>query len=184
MKNLQPKVQLMDEETMHRTLMRLSYEIIEKKIDLDKLVLIGIETRGVPLAKEIHENITNISHTTPLLATLNIKYYRDDLETVSEHPQVEKPTFDFDINDKEVVLVDDVLYTGRTVRAAIDAIFDIGRPARVSLAILIDRGHRELPIRPDFIGKNVPTSNDEVIKVNIAPIDDKTNVEICEEIKE
>ncbi len=180
MKNLRPKVQIMDEDTIHRTLMRLSYEIIEKKIDLDRLVLVGIETRGVLIANEIHANIKKIANKETILTSLNIKYYRDDLEKVATHPQVKTPQFDFDINDKEVVLVDDVLYTGRTVRAAIDAIFDVGRPSRVSLAILVDRGHRELPIRPDFIGKNVPTSLDEIIKVNLMPIDDKTNVEICE----
>lgn len=180
MKKLNVKVELMDEDALHRALMRLSYEIIEKKPNMNKLVLVGIETRGVPLANEIQANILKISNVSVPLERLNIQYYRDDLEKISDIPQVEKPHFASDINDAEVVLVDDVLYTGRTARAAIDALFDIGRPAKVSLAILVDRGHRELPIRPDFIGKNVPTSNEEVISVNLKDIDGKTNVEICE----
>lgn len=180
MKRLKVKVQLMDEDALHRALMRLSYEIIEKKPNMDKLVLVGIETRGVPLAKEIQANILKISNVSVPLERLNIQYYRDDLEKISDIPQVEKAHFTCDINDAEIILVDDVLYTGRTARAAIDALFDIGRPAKVSLAILVDRGHRELPIRPDFIGKNVPTSSEEVISVNLKDIDGKTNVEICE----
>lgn len=180
MKDFKVKVQLMDEDQMHRALMRLSYEIVEKKYDLDKLAIVGIETRGVPLAKEIHSNIKRITGSSVYFGSINIRYYRDDLEKIADIPQVEKPTFDFSVDGKEVVLVDDVLYTGRTARAAIEALFDVGRPAKVGLAILVDRGHRELPIRPDFVGKNVPTSNSEIIAVNLEPIDEKTNVEILE----
>lgn len=180
--NLKTKVQIMDKEAIQRALMRLSYEIIEKKIDPANLVIVGIKTRGIPLAEILQKNIIKNTGVEPLLGSVDIQFYRDDLNKISDIPQVQKVSLPFDINNKEIVLVDDVLFTGRTVRAAIDALFDNGRPARVSLAILVDRGHRELPIRPDFVGKNVPTSLDEVIRVRIEPIDEKTNVEICERI--
>ncbi|MBR3228039.1 MAG: bifunctional pyr operon transcriptional regulator/uracil phosphoribosyltransferase PyrR [Erysipelotrichaceae bacterium] len=182
-RELRFKVQLLDEDKLRRTMMRLSYEIIEKNADLSKIVLIGIKTRGVPLAEMIRENILKNTGIGIDLGTLDIKYYRDDLEKIDANPLLKKETFSFDINDKEIILVDDVLFTGRTVRAAIDAIFDQGRPAKVSLLVLIDRGHRELPFRPDYVGKNIPTSLNEVISVNISPYDDKTNVELLEIIQ-
>ena len=174
------KVQLMDEQTMQRALMRISYEIIEKNADLHNLVLAGICTRGVPLAELIQKNIARHTQVMIPLISLDIQYYRDDLEKIAEIPQVKHNEPETDIDDKSVILVDDVLFTGRTVRAAIDALFDMGRPSRVQLAILVDRGHRELPFRADYVGKNVPTSLNEVVQVNIGPVDGKTNVELLE----
>ena len=178
--NLKFKVQLLDEETMIRTMTRLSYEVIEKNSDLSKLVLIGIKTRGVPLAEMVRDNISRHTGVEIPLGTLNINFYRDDLQKVAFDPQLKKEELGFDINGKEIVLVDDVLFTGRTVRAAIDALFDQGRPDKVSLLVLIDRGHRELPIRADYVGKNIPYSLSEVVSVNIKPIDDRNNVELLE----
>ncbi len=180
--NLKKKVELMDEGAVRRAMMRLSYEIVEKKTDLNNLVLVGIVSRGVPLAKMLQENLKKITGTDVELGSLNIKYYRDDLEKVAEAPELRKVDLPFSIDGKEVLLVDDVLYTGRTVRAAIEALFDAGRPGRVRLAVLIDRGHRELPIRPDYVGKNVPTSLNEVISVNVDEYDGFTNVEILEKV--
>lgn len=176
------KVVLMDEQAMQRALMRLSYEIIEKNSSLEDLVLIGIKTRGGPLARIIRDNIRRHTGTELPMAVLDIKYYRDDLEKISDIPKVTKNDLPVEIDGKSIILVDDVLYTGRTVRAAIDALFDLGRPAKVSLAILVDRGHRELPIRPDYIGKNVPTSSSEVISVNLEETDGRTNVELLERV--
>ena len=178
---LKTKVQLLDEGTVNRTLMRLSYEIVEKSADLSRLVLVGIRTRGVPLAKMIAANIARNSGVELPVGALDITFYRDDLQKVADMPQVTAvPAFSFDITGREVVLVDDVLFTGRTARAAIDALFSMGRPGKIRLAVLVDRGHRELPIRPDYVGKNVPTSMSEVIRVNLPEQDGKTNVEICE----
>ena len=177
---LKKKVELMDESGVRRAMMRLSYEIVEKKTDLNSLILVGIETRGVSLARMLQENLKKIADTDVELGSLNIKYYRDDLEKVAESPELRKVDLPFSIDGREVILVDDVIYTGRTVRAAIEALFDAGRPAKVRLAVLVDRGHRELPIRPDYVGKNVPTSQNEVIAVNIEEIDGFTGVEILE----
>lgn len=174
------KRQLFDEDTVKRTLMRLSYEIVEKNGDLTNVVLVGIKRRGIPLAEMIKNNIFKNSGYEIEMTTLDIKYYRDDLEKVDVNPLVKNEILPADIDGKEIILVDDVLFTGRTVRAAIDALFDAGRPSKVSLLVLIDRGHRELPIRPDYVGKNIPTSLNEVISVNVDSIDGKTNVEIWE----
>ncbi len=183
LKNFRTKVELLNSDAMQRALTRLSFEIVEKSEDLNNLCLVGIKTRGVPLAKILADNIYKHSNVRLNVGSLDIKFYRDDLEKLSNDPLLgDKPSLDFDINNKEVVIVDDVLYTGRTVRAAIDAIFDIGRPSKIRLAVLVDRGHRELPIKPDYIGKNVPTSNNELIRVNIEEVDGKTNVEIMERI--
>lgn len=181
---VKPKVQLMDEMAMRRALMRLSYEIVEKGRDLSRLVLVGIRTRGVPLAHILAENIQKNSGVAIPVEELDITFYRDDLEKVADAPQVREPVFGVDLNGKDIILADDVLFTGRTARAAIDALLTIGRPARIGLAVLIDRGHRELPIRPDFVGKNVPTSMSEVIRVNLPETDGKMNVEICDLINE
>lgn len=178
--NLKFKRQLLDGDTLKRTMMRLSYEIVEKNSDLSNIVLVGIKRRGIPLAEMIKDNIKKNTGFDVANTTLDIKYYRDDLQKVDDNPQVNKEPLSVDINGKEVILVDDVLYTGRTVRAAIDAIFDNGRPSKVSLLVLIDRGHRELPIRADYVGKNIPTSLNEVIAVNIDSIDGKTCVDILE----
>lgn len=169
------KAQLMDDVTVKRALTRLSYEIIEKSRDLENVVLIGIKTRGVPLAEQIAANMEAQT------CTLDITFYRDDLTKRHDLPTVNTQTLPVDLNDKEVILVDDVLFTGRTVRAAIDAVFRFGRPARIRLVVLVDRGHRELPIRPDFVGKNIPTSLREIIAVHLEAVDGKTNVEIYEQ---
>ena len=169
---MERRVQILTETEVKRALMRLSYEIIEKSEDLDKVVLAGIHTRGIPIAEIIRNNIEKHTGKRLPICTLDITFYRDDLSKKGELP--------VDINGKEVIIIDDVLYTGRTCRAAIDSIFAKGRPKRISLCVLVDRGHRELPIRPDYIGKNVPTSQKEVVKVNIEEIDGKTDVEIIE----
>ncbi len=181
---VKPKVQLMDETSMRRALMRLSYEIVEKGRELSQLVLVGIRTRGVPLAYILAENIKKNSGVDVPVEELDITFYRDDLEKVADSPQVHEPVFSADLNGKDIILVDDVLFTGRTARAAIDALLTAGRPTRIGLAVLVDRGHRELPIRPDFVGKNVPTSMSEVIRVNLPETDGKMNVEICDLINE
>jgi pyrimidine operon attenuation protein/uracil phosphoribosyltransferase len=178
------KARLMEEEAVRRALTRLSYEILEKSSDMSRVVLVGIRTRGVPLAKYIAENIRRNASVTVPVAELDITLYRDDVTAVADSPLVKSVDIPFDIGGKEVVLVDDVLYTGRTTRAAIDALFSVGRPDKIRLAVLIDRGHRELPIRPDYVGKNVPTSHKEAIRVNLEPTDGKTDVELYEREEE
>jgi len=161
------KAEIMDESAIMRAITRIAHEIIEKNKGVDNLALIGIQRRGVPLAKMIAEKIKGVEGKSVPVGILDITLYRDDLSMLSEHPIINGTQIDFPITDKKIVLVDDVLYTGRTVRAAIDALMDAGRPKMVQLAVLIDRGHRELPIRPDYVGKNVPTSRLEVVNVNL-----------------
>ena len=170
------KTQLMDELAVNRALNRLSYEIIERS-NLDNLVLVGIKTRGVPIAKIIKSNILKNSNVDIPLLELDITHFRDDNR--SEVKVKSSPNLP--VEGKDVVLVDDVLFTGRTTRAAIDAVFNSGRASSIRLVVLVDRGHRELPIRADFVGKNVPTSLKEKIIVNIAEIDGETTVNISEE---
>lgn len=169
------KAEIMDESGMMRAITRISHEIIEKNKGVDNLVLIGIQRRGVPLARMLADKIKEVEGKTVPVGILDITFYRDDLSLLAAHPVVNGTEINFPVTDKIVVLVDDVLYTGRTVRAAIDAVMDIGRPKMIQLAILIDRGHRELPIRADYVGKNVPTSKNEVINVKLLDID-KVNV--------
>ena len=171
---------LLDAEALDRTLSRIAHEIVERNKGVDDLVLIGIRRRGVPIAERIARKIQEFEGSAPVLGSLDITLYRDDLSTVAHQPVVGVTEIPVDINDKAVVLVDDVLYTGRTIRAAIEALFSYGRPARVQLAVLVDRGHRELPIRPDYIGKNVPTSRKEVIGVKLEEIDSVDSVVIKE----
>lgn len=171
-------VQLMDEMAVGRALTRLSFEIMEKASDPANVVLVGIKTRGVPMAKAIAEKINQHSGQVVPVLELDISFYRDDLTKLTEMPVAKEPHFDIDISGKEIVLVDDVLYTGRTIRAAIEAIFSVGRPAKIGLAVLVDRGHRELPIKPDYVGKNVPTSHKEYIKVSVAEVDGTNQVEL------
>ena len=175
---MRKKIQLIDELGVKRALTRLSFEIVEKASDINNLILVGIKTRGVPIARILQKNIQKNSGVSLPLCELDITFYRDDLSKLNESPEVNSALFDRDINGKEIIIVDDVLYTGRTVRAAIEAIFEHGRPSKIGLAVLIDRGHRELPIRPDYIGKNVPTSRKESVKVNIKEVDGVTNVEL------
>ena len=174
------KAILMDEATLRRTVMRMAHEIVEKNRGVEGLVLVGIHRRGAPLAAMLAENIARIEGETVPCGTLDIRYYRDDLTTVADAPVFERAEMPFSVVDKKVILVDDVLFTGRTVRAAIEAIFSLGRPSAIQLAILIDRGHRELPFRADYVGKNIPTSLQETVAVKLPEYDGETGVELLE----
>lgn len=171
----------MDQQALNRAITRTSHEILENNKGIDGVTLIGIRRRGVPLAHRLAEKIESIEGQAPLIGELDITLYRDDLSTIAKLPVLNGTKIDFDINDKTIVLVDDVLYTGRTVRAALDALLDLGRPKAIQLMILVDRGHRELPIRADYVGKNVPTSKKEIIEVHVTEIDGEDSVIICEE---
>ncbi|MBP9988866.1 MAG: bifunctional pyr operon transcriptional regulator/uracil phosphoribosyltransferase PyrR, partial [Ruminococcus sp.] len=162
---------------LNRALMRISHEIVERNKSIDNIVLVGIKRRGVFLAQMIQENIRKIENSEIPCETLDIHFYRDDLSKENDSPILKKAQ-SFDVTDKKIIIVDDVLYTGRTVRAAIEAIFSMGRPSQIQLAILVDRGHRELPIRADFVGKNIPTSRDETVSVKIECLDGETGVDI------
>ncbi|AZT90337.1 bifunctional pyr operon transcriptional regulator/uracil phosphoribosyltransferase PyrR [Caldicellulosiruptor changbaiensis] len=168
--------EIMDSAQMNRALIRISHEILEKNKGIENLCLVGIQRRGVTLAKRIRDNIEKIEGVRLPLGILDITFYRDDLSLLSEHPTVNSTQIDFDINNKKIVLVDDVLFTGRTVRAAIEALMDMGRPKMIQLAVLIDRGHRELPIRADYVGKNVPTSRREIVHVLVDEFDNDNRV--------
>jgi pyrimidine operon attenuation protein/uracil phosphoribosyltransferase len=172
------KTEIMDESAIIRAITRISHEIIEKNKGVENLVLMGIQRRGVPLARRIAEKIKEVEKSEIPVGILDITLYRDDLSLLNEHPVINGTEINFDIADKKVVLVDDVIYTGRTVRAAIDAIMDINRPQMIQLAVLIDRGHRELPIRADYVGKNVPTSRSEIVHVKVLEIDGENSVDI------
>jgi pyrimidine operon attenuation protein/uracil phosphoribosyltransferase len=174
------KAEIMDENGISRAITRISHEIIEKNKGVEGVVLIGIQRRGVPLARRIAQKISEVEGKAVPVGILDITFYRDDLSLLSEHPIVNGTEINFPVTNKKVVLVDDVLYTGRTVRAAIDAIMDIGRPRMIQLAILVDRGHRELPIRADYVGKNVPTSRNEFISVKVVEIDKINSVTISD----
>ncbi|WP_353894329.1 bifunctional pyr operon transcriptional regulator/uracil phosphoribosyltransferase PyrR [Proteinivorax hydrogeniformans] len=174
------KAQVMDEKSMLRAITRISHEILEQNKGTDNLVLVGIKRRGIPLAQKIAAKIKEIEGISVPVGTIDITYYRDDLTKKSEKPKVFGENITTKIDDKIVVLVDDVLYTGRTVRSALDALTDLGRAKRIQLAILVDRGHRELPIRADFVGKNVPTSLKEHVRVNIEDFDGTNGVFILE----
>jgi pyrimidine operon attenuation protein / uracil phosphoribosyltransferase len=169
---------LLDREDVERTLSRIAHEIIEGNPELDKVALVGIHTRGVPLAQRLRRRIADFTDREIALGQLDITFYRDDVHVrgseAPQHPQplVRDSKLDFPLDGMTVVLVDDVLYTGRTIRAAVEALFDYGRPARVQLAVLADRGHRELPIRPDYVGKNFPTHRDERIQVQLVEVDE------------
>lgn len=171
-------VQILDEKGINRVITRIAHEITEKNKGAQDIVLIGIKTRGVPLAKRLAEKIKSIEGVIVPVDVLDITLYRDDLQVKTKEPVVQARDLFNNIDGKIVILVDDVLYTGRTVRAALDAVIDIGRPSKVQLAVLIDRGHRELPIRADFVGKNVPTSKHEIVKVSLNEIDDDNLVVI------
>ncbi|MFI5359328.1 MAG: bifunctional pyr operon transcriptional regulator/uracil phosphoribosyltransferase PyrR [Halanaerobiales bacterium] len=175
-KELSFKKMIIDEDGIRRAITRIAHEIVEKNKGTEDLVIVGIKTRGVPLAQRLSERIKEFEGVEVPVGILDITLYRDDLSLIAQQPIVHRTEIPFDINDRKVVLVDDVLYTGRTVRAALDALMDIGRPKLIQLAILVDRGHRELPIRADFVGKNLPTSRDEVVNVNLKEIDEEDSV--------
>jgi pyrimidine operon attenuation protein/uracil phosphoribosyltransferase len=167
----EPKAMLMDANQMNRALSRIAHEIIERNKGAENVALVGIRRRGIPLAQRLAEKLKEFEGKEVPVGTLDITLYRDDLTELSSVPQVHKSEVNFKLPGTVVVLVDDVIYTGRTIRAALDALLDIGRPATIQLAVLIDRGHRELPIRADFVGKNVPTSRKEVVEVNLNEVD-------------
>lgn len=167
---------LMNAEDMNRAITRIAHEILEKNKGTRDLALVGIRTRGVILANRLRDKINEIEKTTVDLGILDITLYRDDLATSKDKPVLRDTDIPFPIDGKKVVLCDDVLFTGRTIRAAIDALVDFGRPAEVQLAVLIDRGHRELPIRPDYVGKNIPTSKDMRVKVHMIGEDQEDKV--------
>lgn len=174
------KANLFDENAIRRAIVRIAHEIIEKNPDTSNLSVVGIKTRGVPIAERLAEAIFKIEGTKIPVGTLDISFYRDDLTLVEGDSPIVKDEPDFSITGKNIVLVDDVIYTGRTVRAALDAILSKGRASKIQLAVLVDRGHRELPIRADFVGKNVPTSRSEIIKVNIKETDGFDSIELYE----
>ena len=171
---------LMNEEDVRRALKRMAHQIIEKNEGCDGLVLLGIKTRGVPLAKQLAAFIKDIEGADVPVGELDITLYRDDLTEISEEPVIGSAPTDMEVDKKIVVLVDDVIYTGRTARATLDAVSAIGRAARIQLAALVDRGHRELPIRPDYVGKNVPTARSEVVSVLMEETDGRTGVDLYE----
>ena len=174
------KAKLMDEKAIGRAITRISHEIIERNKGIENVVLIGIKTRGVPVASRIADKIETIEGQRIQIGEMDITLYRDDLSKKQIDPVVNSTKIDFDITDKTVILVDDVLYTGRTVRSALNALMDVGRPKAIQLAILVDRGHRELPIRADYVGKNVPTSRNEIISVKLNECDKEDSVTIEE----
>lgn len=165
------KTEIMDSSAISRSLKRISHEILERNQGADGICLVGICRRGVPIAERIAENIKEIEGTDVKVGKLDITLYRDDISELSDIPTVNGTEIDFDVEKSKIVLVDDVIFTGRTARAAMDAVIKLGRPSRIMLAVLIDRGHRELPIKADFVGKNVPTARSEVVSVMIDEID-------------
>lgn len=175
------KAEIMDCDAIKRAIIRISHEILEKTSGAENVCLIGIKTRGTPLAERISKNIEQFENIKVEVGEIDITLYRDDVDTNSCDAKVNGSQIKFDVTGKNVVLVDDVIYTGRTVHAAMDAVISIGRPAAIRLATLIDRGHREFPIRPDFVGKNVPTANHEIVKVSLAETDGKDFVELYEQ---
>jgi pyrimidine operon attenuation protein/uracil phosphoribosyltransferase len=178
------KKQLMSASEIDRTLVRLAHEVLEKTSDLDHLAFVGIKRRGVPLAQRLAAKIESLEALKIPVGILDINLYRDDLSTVGERPVLHAKQIDFPVVGKDVVLIDDVLYTGRTVRSALDALFDHGRPARVQLLVLIDRGHRELPIEARYVGRMVQTSDSEIIEVKFQEIDGQEKVMLVERVDE
>jgi len=179
---LREKTRLMSASEIERTLVRLAHEIVEKNNGVELLGFVGIKRRGVPLAQRLANLVSKIEKTPVDVGTLDINLYRDDLSTAGPKPIVNKMDIGFDVTDKNIILVDDVLYTGRTIRAALDALFDHGRPRRVQLLVLIDRGHRELPIEAAFIGRNVQTTQNEIIEVKLQEIDPSEQVLLVEKV--
>lgn len=179
---LKEKAKIMDKEAIEKALTRIAHEVLEKNKDTADIAVIGIKNRGAYIGKRLADSIERIMGERPPVGALDITLYRDDLTQIAEQPVVHATEIDFNIDGKCIILVDDVLYTGRTIRCALDALIDFGRPSQIQLAVLIDRGHRELPIRADYVGKNVPTSLKEVIEVKLAEADGKDEVVICEKV--
>lgn len=177
---MKEKTRILDKDALGRSLMRIAHEILEKNKGTDELCLIGIRNRGAFLAKRLADCIEKIDRVVVPVGILDITLYRDDLTIIASQPFVRKTEIGFDIADKNLILVDDVLYTGRTVRAALDALIDLGRPKTIQLVVLVDRGHRELPIRADYAGKNIPTSKNETVEVRLEEVDGKDEVVIIE----
>ena len=178
------KAKIIDEEGLNRTITRLAHEIVEKNKGSQNVVIVGVRTRGEFLAHRIRNKIKEIEGVAPAIGVLDITLYRDDFRTRLKQPQVSVTDITADLNEKDIVLVDDVLYTGRSVRAALGALMDLGRPNTIQLCVLVDRGHREMPIRADFVGKNIPTSINEEVQVKLNEVDDEDAVYLVEFIKE
>jgi pyrimidine operon attenuation protein/uracil phosphoribosyltransferase len=177
---LREKAQLMSASEIDRTLVRLAHEILERNNGLEGVVLVGIRRRGVPLAERLARKMADIEKVTPPVERLDITFYRDDFSEISQKPVVQATTAKFSVRGKTVILVDDVLYTGRTTRAALDALLKHGRPQRVELCVLIDRGHRELPIQANYVGRIIPTAENELIDVRLREVDNQDCVVMCE----
>lgn len=175
---LYPKASLMDSAAIGRALTRIAHEIIERNRGAEKLALVGVHTRGVPLATRLAERIAKFEGVKPQLGKLDITLYRDDLSEIALQPVVKKTEVAFDAHGMNIIMCDDVLFTGRTARAALEALMKMGRPASIQYAVLVDRGHQEVPIRADYVGKNVPTSRQEFVQVHLKPIDDEDSVEL------
>jgi len=178
--NFREKSKLMDKRTIESALKRMAHEILEKNDEADSIAIVGIRNRGEYLASRVAAAIEKIKGKRPSFGILDITLYRDDLTDLAQQPIVHETKLDFDISQKHIILVDDVLYTGRTIRCALDELIDFGRPKSIQLAVLIDRGHRELPIRADYVGKNIPTSGNEVIEVKLEESDGKEEVILAE----
>ena len=178
------KAQIMDEAALGRALMRISHEIAEKNKGVENVQLIGVRRRGEPIARRIRDNIRKIEDVEIPCGSIDIRWYRDDLSTLTDMPELRRIELGFDVTDRDVVLVDDVIYTGRTARAANEAVFSCGRPRSIQLAVLVDRGHRELPIRPDYVGKNIPTSRSELVEVRLPDFDGETGVFLIDTAEE
>jgi len=170
------RVPILDAASIDRALTRIAHEILESAAPGESLGLVGIRTRGLPLAFRLGRKIAEIRGAEPPTGALDINLYRDDLERIADHPVLRKTDIPFQVDGARIVLVDDVLYTGRTIRAALDGLVDLGRPARIELAVLVDRGHRELPIRADYVGKNVPTAREERVEVRLQEVDGRDEV--------
>ena len=170
------KAQIIDEEGLNRTVTRLAHEILERNKGSQNVVLVGMRTRGEFLARRILQKIKEIDNSEPNLGVLDATLYRDDFRKRLKQPEVSITDIAFDVNEKDIILIDDVLYTGRTARAALDALMDLGRPNTIQLCVLVDRGHRELPIKGDFVGKNIPTSINEEVKVRMSEVDEEDSV--------
>ena len=177
---MKEKAKIMDKAGIERTLKRMAHEILEKNKGTEDLAIIGVRTRGAFLAQRLAAIIGEMDGTNPPVGLLDITLYRDDLSSIAQQPVVHKTEIDFDIEDMKVILVDDVLYTGRTVRAALDEIIDFGRPQFIQLAVLVDRGHRELPIRADYVGKNIPTALKETVVVKLEEVEGVDEVVVME----